>query len=1045
MSAGAPGNTKGLDPRARELAADLARQSGLSLTEWVSQLLSDEGPEDATSQDYFSSPSREAAYVEAPRPGLAAPARIETPEHPADEVGRVTQALDRLSQRIEAAEHRSTLAISGVDQTVRGVLGRLENAERDQTAVAARFEGAVQEVQFEQAKAADRLRRVEQEANGPRSAEALRSLESALGKVAGHLYDGENRTREALAEMRSRVDRFETDRGESVVEAVVSRLGARLEEAEAKTSGALRDLRVSFAALDQRINSVESQPQAAAAESRLEQLAANLTARVDASRTEMAAKLQVTADSRFDRMDRALAEMSDHVRAAEHRSAEAIERMGREVIDLADVLGRKVQSVEHRSADAIEQVGGEVARIAQAVESKLSRADSVQAQTLEKLGGEIARISERLAERIANSERRSAQAIDDVGDQVARVAERIGERHERASGELADRIRQSEERTAKLLEEAREKLERLSEAQRRAPERLIGLPDPEEALFAEDPFPAFQAPPPAPTAFSAGPFHQTLRASNGYAPEAAPAGWPSNTETAAFSDEDFEAADDFVTSGARLDDEPEDLVADEAPALLQAAAQAPAPAIAAEVEAPVAEAEAYVPFAAAGEFTPIDAHEDAAPAIETIEPEPEPATEPFKVQALAAETAAPESVALSLREAVARARAAANAANQPAKVSQLPPQPETAPDALFTGGSFGRAKQQRRGPGPALGVGMAATFVVAAFGGYLWLEAKSAGGVPQTVADLMDGAKTQWALLTHGDAPAAHTAQPTPQLAIALAPKPITPQGADLPLSAETSDLALAYSAAVAKIETKDNTGVDDLRRVANLGYAPAQFFLGKQYETGAAGLKKDLTEARRWTERAAEGGDRQAMHNLALDYYQGLGVATNKALAAQWFQKAAELGVVDSQVNLGLIYEGGVGVPPNPAEAYKWYLIAGRAGDAEARTNAVRLRAALTADARSLAERGAAAFHAATPNASTLPIAQASAAPPAGPVTAAVGDLVTAQKALSSLGYYQGPADGASSPALRLALSAYQHDQGLSATGAADPATVARLSAYVH
>ena len=43
------------------------------------------------------------------------------------------------------------------------------------------------------------VRRIEAEAAGPRSVEALRALEGALGKVAGHLYDGEARTREAIA------------------------------------------------------------------------------------------------------------------------------------------------------------------------------------------------------------------------------------------------------------------------------------------------------------------------------------------------------------------------------------------------------------------------------------------------------------------------------------------------------------------------------------------------------------------------------------------------------------------------------------------------------------------------------------------------------------------------------------------------------------------------------------------------------------------------------------------------------------------------------
>ena len=1115
MSAGAPKHHKGLDPKSREVAQDLARSSGLSLAEWVDRLLADDGPEDAISQDYFAATASDTAYVETPRRDRAAPSRIEVPEHPADEVGRVAQALDRLSQRIEAAEQRSTLAISGVDQTVRGVLSRLENAEREQTAVAARFEGAVQEVQSEQARAADRLRRIEGEANGPRSAEALRSLENALGKVATHLYDGESRTREALAEMRARVDRFESDRGESVVEAVVSRLGQRLEQAEAKTSGALSDLRQSFAALDDRLNSVEKSP-TANAEARLETLAANLTSRMEAARSEMAERLKISADTRFDRMDHTLAEMSEHVRAAEHRSAQAIEKMGREVIDMAENLGRRVQTVEHRSADAIEQVGGEVARIAQAMETKLGRADTIQAQALEKLGGEIARISERLAERISNSERRSAQAIDDVGEQVARVTERVSQRHERTNGELADRIRQSEERTAKLLEEAREKLDRLTaESQRRTPDLRRNAFDADEGLFVDDDFPAFQPPAPAETAYAAPSYHQTVSSQVAYSPAPAPLtapaaeadsvaiaqDWLREPEATAFSEtgfseEDFVAADAFAPEAASdsiahgpLSAGPADdilLTPDE----VEAAAMALAETVIAETviaetdtaEIAAAETALAAPFfleapiltsvtvqpAAPFEFGDEEPVTAAAPEPESIFEEPlleaiEPA--PYLTADETAEETdtrlsipqiarpdplkAAEPANLSTREAVERARSAARAAAQPARPVREPA-PGQGDDTVFSGAAFGRRATARSNTGPIIGLSIAATFVVAAFGGYVLLQDRPQSSMPKSLADALDAARRGLGGKSAGlQGPGAG-----PQLAVALAPKPIDQQGAGVPplkMDGASSDLALAYSAAVTRIEAKDNTGLTDLRRVANLGYAPAQFYLGKLYDAGSAGLKKDPVEARRWTERAAEGGDRKAMHNLGLAYFEGTAGPQNRAIAVQWFQKAAELGVIDSQVNLARIYEGGFGVPQNGAEAYKWYLIAGKLGDGESRSSATRVRDTLSADARSAAERAAAAFRSTAPNASTLPSVQtaALAAAPttaaAGPLTAAANEMVTAQKALSALGYYQGPTDGSPSPALRLALSAYQHDQGLPATGAPDPATVTRLATYVR
>ncbi|MEI9963889.1 MAG: hypothetical protein WDM92_03520 [Caulobacteraceae bacterium] len=83
-----------------------------------------------------------------------------------------------------------------------GLLSRLEAAEREQTAVAARFEGAVDELKSDHARAAERLAKVEDSAAQPRSLEALRALETALGKVASHLYDSETRTREDMTAIR---------------------------------------------------------------------------------------------------------------------------------------------------------------------------------------------------------------------------------------------------------------------------------------------------------------------------------------------------------------------------------------------------------------------------------------------------------------------------------------------------------------------------------------------------------------------------------------------------------------------------------------------------------------------------------------------------------------------------------------------------------------------------------------------------------------------------------------------------------------------------
>jgi len=272
---------------------------------------------------------------------------------------------------------------------------------------------------------------------------------------------------------------------------------------------------------------------------------------------------------------------------------------------------------------------------------------------------------------------------------------------------------------------------------------------------------------------------------------------------------------------------------------------------------------------------------------------------------------------------------------------------------------------------------------------------------------------------------------PTIQVAMALAPTLARPTGLAAPAgpAAATEDTAHLYAAAVALIDAGKAQGVKKLRRIANLDYPPAQFYLAKLYANGGDGLKKDPDQARRWTRRAAEGGELKAMHNLALYMIDGIGGPRDPASAAQWFHRAADQGLIDSQFNLGRLYEQGLGVPRNAAEALKWFLIAAKAGDVDSRSASTRVRTRVSASAAIAAARAADAFQ---------PIG--AAAPPAA-AEVVTGDLAAAQRALSQLGYYQGPSDGSASPALRMALSAYQGDHGLPTTGVPDGATIARLT----
>lgn len=1072
MTLGTPWSVKGIDPKAREVAKDLARRSGMTLGEWLNRMiLEDDGPDDVTSESYFSERPVKTAYFDAPRelardyePVSPSP-RFEAPAHPGDEISRVAAALDRLAHRIDESEARTGLAISGVEQSVREAVERIETAEREHVAVAARFEGAVEEVQVAQQRLAERQRRAELEASGPRSAEALKALETALGKVAGHLYDGEGRTQEILAAVEGRIARLEAHEApepidpRAIIDDILGRVSDRLGEADARTQTALDGLRASFAALDGRLHKAESEA-GVGIEQRFERLAASLSDRVEASRAELAQSLKGSVDGRFDRMEQALGKMAEQVGAAERGSAEAIGKIGREVSTMAETLTRRVQTSEQRSAESMLRVGGEVARIAGAVEDRLSRAELTQAEALAKLGAEIGRITERLGERMGAAERRSAQAIDDVGEQVARVAERLGQRHDRASEELSERIRLSEERTARLLEEARERIDtRLSDAQRlmenqAAEAARLNQPAAAEPAFADlAPFPMTPPEgldPEVAAEFEAeaepegddnlpSPFARQALAANpegSEGPVAEPvAAFPEDTAPAQFEAEDIEVADGFAAVSesetlAALDDDAE--FEDDA-AFVDAEAS--------ELAAAVPEAPGMESSFASADGEDDDSHDP----MEAFAPSPM-AQEPESFAAAAPDV---ERRPLSTREVIEQARAAARAASmvtesrKPRLLRAASPKiqkddkPATESGSLFSG--FGFMKPKRRAgssTATALMITGGAAFLGLAASGIVLMEASPGGSAPKRVTDGIEAARSGEEVLG-GESDALSG---TPRAAVALSPQPIgtvTPAPLTVPAStsAANDSVKLLYADAVRDIENHRPGGVDRLKAAANQGYAPAQYYLSKLFENGDAGLKKDLVEGRRWIERAAQGGNPQAMHSLAIAYFYGTGGAKNTTTAGEWFRRAADMGFVDSQYNLARLYEDGIGVGRNAAEAYKWYLIAGRAGDAESVTGANRMKAQLSSDARAVAERAAAGFRVAA-NATPKPTVQASVDSLA---------VVTAQRALSRLGYYQGPTDGALSPALRMAVAAYQRDQSAPATGELDDMTVSRLAVFTR
>ena len=170
-----------------------------------------------------------------------------------------------------------------------------------------------------------------------------------------------------------------------------------------------------------------------------------------------------------------------------------------------------------------------------------------------------------------------------------------------------------------------------------------------------------------------------------------------------------------------------------------------------------------------------------------------------------------------------------------------------------------------------------------------------------------------------------------------------------------------------AEDEAAARVAIRTLQDAAALGFPPAQLQLGELYKTGQ-GVEQDLGQARIWFRRAANGGNVLAMHRIGVMTARGDGGAADPQEAIGWFERAANFGLVDSQYNLGAIYHPSADASATSVQdagkAYYWYSLAGLNGDTAAGELAAGVGAALSPTQRSEIDAEVAAWKAQSANA---------------------------------------------------------------------------------
>jgi TPR repeat protein len=99
--------------------------------------------------------------------------------------------------------------------------------------------------------------------------------------------------------------------------------------------------------------------------------------------------------------------------------------------------------------------------------------------------------------------------------------------------------------------------------------------------------------------------------------------------------------------------------------------------------------------------------------------------------------------------------------------------------------------------------------------------------------------------------------------------------------------LLCVFAAAIALAQPP--AGRPPLRERAAAGDAEAQFSLGKNYEAGRSGLKKNYSEAASWYRKSAVQGNAYAQASLGILYHSGKGLPHDDVQSEMWLIIAAD------------------------------------------------------------------------------------------------------------------------------------------------------------
>ena len=842
----------------------------------------------------------------------------------------------------------------------------------------------------------------------------------------------------------------------AVLQADLKALETRLKRADTVTRNSVRALETIVSALDARTKK-STTTQKGALTRHVNALSARLDEQLAHTRTSVRKELK-TALSKggLDILEDAIARSSARIDAAEMAQADAIAKINRHLADMARAVDARI---EQEARDRARDIAGVEERLAEARTEVDARIDTVErdsADALTRVGDQVSRIHDKLS-----SQRQSD--TDVVTEKVNELALQTQAEFEAYQAKLEARIGQLEHRHAAIdtdaltgvAEASAERLRhqltqqiaqmqlRIEELERDAATLSMNAAvaaqgEPAAAPFVTEPTPARLSAVPEPVAADANPYAAALEP----VPE---------TDAAAEPDRPSHIPVEFDPSAYAA----------------QSPVQSPAPPQSASVIAyPTPQA---APAARAMVAPPALSTPQSAPPPMPVNA---PHMQPAQVQPAPVQPAPPQPVT-----AQPPVFDPVEPDFDPAPLPGIPyanpayAEPSDSPKAVRIAGGEAKPKRDFKLPvsprNLRLGLLMAGVSVAAIFTAKTLLGGEPAPnpGAAQLQPMLDAGANDamiEMPSISGGTAPGANgfpapgstsaeftlvdpseaTTEPIGQYQEATRVTIDADSMDTLEKAVRSGNPVAQFQMGLAQIEAGDmSRGAKLMQMAADADQPAALYRLAKLYETGE-GVEANDTTARRLIERAARGGNRIAMHDLALYHTEGRGgLETDMLTARSWFEQAALRGVVDSQFNLAVLSESAdSGLQPDLEDAYFWYSVASAQGDQYAIGRRDALGARLDPELRDRVAARLAAFEPRPIDEAANGIFTDQPWMKRRPASAARDDVRNVQSLLARLGYEVGGADGLMGARTRTAIMAFEEANGMPKTGRVNDALVDRL-----